>query len=63
MLDVFLVGALISMTKLRDLVRVEMAPGLWMLMALVWSLALFDTFFDRHRVLGLHPGAGRHNAE
>ncbi len=49
MLDVFLVGALISMTKLRDLVRVEMAPGLWILMGLVWCLALFDTFFDRHR--------------
>jgi paraquat-inducible protein A len=49
MLDVFLVGSLISMTKLRDLVRVEMAPGLWILMGLVWCLALFDTFFDRHR--------------
>jgi paraquat-inducible protein A len=49
MLDVFLVGALISITKLRDLVRVEMAPGLWVLMGLVWSLALFDSFFDRHR--------------
>jgi paraquat-inducible protein A len=49
MLDVFLVGSLISMTKLRDLVRVEMAPGLWVLMGLVWCLALFDSIFDRHR--------------
>jgi paraquat-inducible protein A len=49
MLDVFLVGSLISMTKLRDLVSVEMAPGLWVLMGLVWSLALFDSLFDRHR--------------
>jgi paraquat-inducible protein A len=50
MLDVFLVGSLISMTKLHDLVRVEMAPGLWVLMGLVWSLALFDAIFDRHRL-------------
>jgi paraquat-inducible protein A len=49
MLDVFLVGTLISMTKLRDLVRVEMAPGIWVLMGLVWCLALFDSIFDRHR--------------
>jgi paraquat-inducible protein A len=49
MLDVFLVGTLISMTKLRDLVRVEMAAGLWVLMGLVWCLALFDSIFDRHR--------------
>lgn len=49
MLDVFLVAALISMTKLHDLVRVEMAAGLWVLMGLVWSLALFDSLFDRHR--------------
>jgi paraquat-inducible protein A len=49
MLDVFLVGALVSMTKLHDLVRVEMAPGLWVLMALVWTVALFDSLFDRHR--------------
>jgi paraquat-inducible protein A len=49
MLDVFLVGALISMTKLRDLVSVEMAPGLWVLMGLVWTLALFGSLFDRHR--------------
>jgi paraquat-inducible protein A len=48
MLDVFLVAALISMTKLHDLVRVEMAPGLWVLMALVWSIALIDSLFDRH---------------
>lgn len=50
MLDVFLVGALIAMTKLRDLVRVEMAPGLWVLVGLVWTLALFDSIFDRHRL-------------
>jgi paraquat-inducible protein A len=50
MLDVFLVGSLISMTKLRDLVRVEMAPGIWVLMGLVWCLALFDSLFDRHRL-------------
>jgi len=50
MLDVFLVGALISMTKLHDLVRVEIAPGLWVLMALVWTLALLDSLFDRHRL-------------
>jgi len=49
MLDVFLVAALISMTKLHDLVRVEMAPGVWMLMGLVWSIALVDSLFDRHR--------------
>jgi paraquat-inducible protein A len=49
MLDVFLVGALISMTKLHDLVRVEMAPGLWVLMGLVWTIALFDSLFGRRR--------------
>jgi paraquat-inducible protein A len=49
MLDVFLVAALISMTKLHDLVRVEIAPGLWVLMGLVWSIALIDSLFDRHR--------------
>jgi paraquat-inducible protein A len=49
MLDVFLVAALVSMTKLHDLVRVEMAPGLWVLMGLVWSIALIDSLFDRHR--------------
>jgi paraquat-inducible protein A len=27
-----------------------MAPGLWVLMALVWMLALFDSLFDRHRL-------------
>lgn len=49
MLDVFLVAALISMTKLRDLVRVEMTPGLWVLIGLVWCLTLFDSVLDRHR--------------
>jgi paraquat-inducible protein A len=64
MLDVFLVAALISMTKLHDLVSVDMAPGLWVLMGLVWSIALIDSLFDRHRFwdfirepLDLPPGA------
>jgi paraquat-inducible protein A len=53
MLDVFLVGTLVSMTKLRDLVQVDMAPGLWILMALVWAIALADSLFDGRRLWDL----------
>jgi paraquat-inducible protein A len=49
MLDVFLVGTLVAMTKLHDLVDVDMAAGLWCLMALVFTIALFDSMSDRHR--------------
>jgi paraquat-inducible protein A len=53
MLDVFLVGALVSMTKLRDLVHVDIVPGLWMLMGLIWCLAFADSLFDRRRLWDL----------
>lgn len=47
MLDVFLVGTLVALTKLHDLASVEIGPGLWSLGALVLVLAAFEATLDR----------------
>jgi paraquat-inducible protein A len=47
MLDVFLVGALISLTKLHDLAQINIGIGLWALGLLVIALASFDMTADR----------------
>jgi paraquat-inducible protein A len=50
MLDVFLIGALIALTKLHDLAAINIGIGLWALGLLVVALAAFDMTADR-RVL------------
>jgi paraquat-inducible protein A len=47
MLDVFLVGALITLTKLHDLARTNVGTGLWALGLLVVALAAFEAAIDR----------------
>lgn len=47
MLDVFLVGALVSLTKLHDLARIDIGIGFWALGLLVLALAVFDMVTDR----------------
>lgn len=47
MLDVFLVGALVSLTKLHELVSIEIDVGFWTLGLLVLALAAFDMVTDR----------------
>jgi paraquat-inducible protein A len=47
MLDVFLVGALISLTKLHDLAQTVVGLGLWALGLLVATLAAFEIAIDR----------------
>ena len=46
MLDVFLVGTLVALTKLGDLASVEVGIGLWWLGLLVVSTALLETTID-----------------
>jgi paraquat-inducible protein A len=53
MLDVFLIGALIALTKLHDLAAINIGVGLWALGLLVVALAAFDMTADR-RVLWDH---------
>jgi paraquat-inducible protein A len=48
MLDVFLVGSLVALTKLHDLASVTVGIGLYMLGALVIVLALLELAVDRH---------------
>jgi paraquat-inducible protein A len=48
MLDVFLVGALIALTKLHDLAEVSVGVGFYTLGALVIVLALLELAIDRH---------------
>ena len=48
MLDVFLVGALVALTKLHDLADVTVGIGLYMLGALVLVLACLELTIDRH---------------
>ena len=50
MLDVFLVGSLVALTKLHDLARVEVGLGLYMLGALVLVLAALEMTIDRHAI-------------
>ncbi len=47
MLDVFLVGTLVALTKLQDLASVNIGAGLYMLALLVVTMAAFDTVIDR----------------
>ncbi|HLZ67750.1 MAG TPA: PqiA/YebS family transporter subunit [Aliidongia sp.] len=48
MIDVFLVGTLIALTKLHDLASVDLGIGFWALGLLVICLAGFDASIDRH---------------
>lgn len=48
MLDVFLIGALIALTKLHELAEVSVGVGFYTLGALVIVLALLDLAIDRH---------------
>jgi paraquat-inducible protein A len=48
MLDVFLVGTLVALTKLHDLATVTVGIGLYMLGALVLVLAFLELAVDRH---------------
>lgn len=50
MLDVFLVGALISLTKLHDLAQINIGIGFWALGLLVIALAAFDMTADRRLI-------------
>jgi paraquat-inducible protein A len=47
MLDVFLIGALVSLTKLHNLARVDIGVGFWALGLLVVTLAAFEITIDR----------------
>ena len=47
MLDVFLVGALVALTKLHDLAQTDVGVGLWMLGFLVVTLAALELAIDR----------------
>lgn len=56
MLDVFLVGTLVALTKLHDLARVTVGIGLYMLGALVLVLAFLELAIDRHAIWQqIHP--------
>ena len=48
MLDVFLIGALVAVTKLHDMAAVEIDVGFWALGLLVATLAVIDMTVDRH---------------
>ncbi|HMA52216.1 MAG TPA: PqiA/YebS family transporter subunit [Magnetospirillaceae bacterium] len=50
MLDVFLVGSLVALTKLHNLARVTVGIGLYMLGALVLVLAFLELAIDRHAI-------------
>lgn len=50
MLDVFLVGSLVALTKLHDLATVEVGIGLYTLGVLVLVLALLEMAIDRHAI-------------
>ncbi len=57
MLDVFLIGALVSLTKLHALARVDLGLGFWALGFLVVILALFERAIDRRLLWdALAPG-------
>ena len=56
MLDVFLVGSLVALTKLHDLAHVTVGIGLYMLGALVLVLAFLELSIDRHAIWHqIHP--------
>ena len=60
MLDVFLIGTLVALTKLQDLATVEIGVGLWSLGALVIATAVLEASIDR-RALWDRVGPSRAN--
>jgi paraquat-inducible protein A len=50
MLDVYLLGALIALTKLHDLARIDVDAGFWALGLVVLALAALDVSFDRRAI-------------
>ena len=53
MLDVFLIGALIALTKLHDLAAVDIGIGFWALGCLVVAMAAFELTIDRRMLWDL----------
>jgi paraquat-inducible protein A len=53
MLDVFLIGALVALTKLQDLASIDIGVGLWSVGLLVITLAVFDMTIDRRMLWDL----------
>ena len=53
MIDVFLIGALIALTKLHDLASVEIGIGFWALGLLIICLAALDMAIDRRAIWDL----------
>jgi paraquat-inducible protein A len=63
MLDVFLLGVFITVSKLRSMAQVEMLPGLWALGILVSLFVVFGAVMDRQGIWDMimppaHPGPG-----
>lgn len=50
MLDVYLLGALIALTKLHDLAEIDIDPGFWALGLVVLALTALDASFDRRAI-------------
>ena len=53
MFDVFLIGALVTLTKLHDLASIEIDVGFWAIGLLVLVLALLDLAIDPHALWDL----------
>jgi len=50
MLDVFLLGALVALTKLHNLAQIDIGIGFWGLALVVLALAALDVTFDRRAI-------------
>lgn len=59
MFDVFLIGALVTLTKLHDLASIEIDVGFWAIGFLVPVLALLDLAIDRRALWDLVSPASR----
>lgn len=59
MFDVFLIGALVTLTKLHDLASIEIDVGFWALGLLVLVLAWIDLMIDQHALWELVSPATR----
>ncbi len=59
MLDVFLIGTLVALTKLQDLATVDVGSGLWALGLLVVTVAVMEAAIDRHELWELVSPAPR----
>jgi paraquat-inducible protein A len=56
MLDVLLLGAIVTIAKLQDLASIDIGVGFWSLGLLVLTLAMLDSLLDRRAVWNeLHP--------